>query len=148
MAPALPAAPPTLRSPMASSARSRRTYAASASSTRPAVRSSSYQGVTTVVAGNCGFSIAPTRSEHHDVIVHTLENVEDMDPATLTAGVVWDFETFPEYLDAVRRRGTGLNFTSYIGHSALRLFVMGDAAYERAATAEEVALMAQTVREG
>src|SRR5947207_13675532 len=71
----------------------------------PALRPSPYQGVTTVVAGNCGFSIAPTRSEHHEVIVHTLENVEDMDPATLTAGVIWDFETFPEYLDAVRRRG-------------------------------------------
>ena len=113
----------------------------------PALRPSSYQGVTTVVAGNCGFSIAPTRSEHHDVIVHTLENVEDMDPATLTAGVIWDFETFPEYLDAVRRRGTGLNFTSYIGHSALRLFVMGDAAYERAATPDEIEQMSRLVRE-
>ena len=71
----------------------------------PALRPSSYHGVTTVVAGNCGFTIAPTRPEHHDVIVHTLENVEDMDPATLVAGVPWDFETFPEYLDAVRRRG-------------------------------------------
>ena len=55
-----------------------------------------------MVAGNCGFAIAPTRPEHRDVIVHTLENVEDMDPATLAAGVVWDFETFPEYLDAVQ----------------------------------------------
>ena len=72
----------------------------------PALRPSSYHGVTTVVAGNCGFTIAPTRPEHHDVIVHTLENVEDMDPATLAAGVTWDFETFPEYLDSVRRRGT------------------------------------------
>src|SRR6266508_5822515 len=97
----------------------------------PALRPSSYHGVTTVVAGNCGFTIAPTRPEHHDVIVHTLENVEDMDPATLSAGVTWDFETFPEYLDSVRRRGTALNFTAYIGHSALRLYVMGDAAYER-----------------
>src|SRR6266849_2775913 len=104
----------------------------------PALRPSSYHGVTTVVAGNCGFTIAPTRPEHHDVIVHTLENVEDMDPATLTAGIAWEFETFPEYLDAVRRRGTLLNFTAYIGHSALRLYVMGDAAYERAATAEEI----------
>jgi N-acyl-D-amino-acid deacylase len=114
----------------------------------PALRPSSYHGVTTVVAGNCGFSIAPTRPEHHDVIVGTLENVEDMDPATLSAGVVWDFETFPEYLDAVGRRGTAVNFTAYIGHSALRLYVMGDAAYERAATAEETAQMCELVREG
>ena len=113
----------------------------------PALRPSSYHGVTTVVAGNCGFTIAPTRPEHHDVIVRTLENVEDMDPATLAAGVTWDFETFPEYLDSVRRRGTTLNFTAYIGHSALRLYVMGDAAYERAATTEEIERMCRLVRE-
>jgi N-acyl-D-aspartate/D-glutamate deacylase len=114
----------------------------------PALRPSSYQGVTTVVAGNCGFAIAPTRPEHRDTIVRTLENVEDMDPATLTAGVVWDFETFPEYLDAVHRRGTRLNFTAYVGHSALRLYVLGDDAYERPATAEETARMSELVREG
>jgi N-acyl-D-aspartate/D-glutamate deacylase len=113
----------------------------------PALRPSSYHGVTTVVAGNCGFTIAPTRPEHHDVIVRTLENVEDMDPATLAAGVTWDFETFPEYLESIRRRGTALNFTAYIGHSALRLYVMGDAAYERPATAEEIERMSGLVRE-
>jgi N-acyl-D-aspartate/D-glutamate deacylase len=113
----------------------------------PALRPSSYQGVTTVVAGNCGFAIAPTRPEHRDVIVHTLENVEDMDPATLLAGVTWDFETFPEYLESILRRGTTLNFTAYIGHSALRLYVMGDAAYERPATSEEVDRMCDLVRE-
>jgi N-acyl-D-amino-acid deacylase len=113
----------------------------------PALRPSSYHGVTTVVAGNCGFAIAPTRPEHHDVIVRTLENVEDMDPATLAAGISWDFETFPEYLESIRRRGTVLNFTAYIGHSALRLYVMGDAAYERAATADEIERMCQLVRE-
>jgi N-acyl-D-aspartate/D-glutamate deacylase len=113
----------------------------------PALRPSSFHGVTTVVAGNCGFAIAPTRPEHHDVIVHTLENVEDMDPATLTAGVVWDFETFPEYLAAVARRGTTLNYTAYAGHSPIRLYVMGDAAYERSATDDEIARMAALVRE-
>ena len=114
----------------------------------PALRPSSYHGVTTVVAGNCGFTIAPTRADHHDLIVGTLENVEDMDPATLRAGIAWEFETFPEYLDLVRRRGTGVNFTAYVGHSALRLYVMGEAAYERAATAEESGRgMAELVRE-
>src|SRR5256886_13292497 len=114
----------------------------------PALRPSSYHGVTTVVAGNCGFTIAPTRPEHHDVIVRTLENVEDMDPATLAAGVSWDFETFPEYLEPIGRRGTALNFTSYIGHSALRLYVMGDAAYERPATAEYIERMCELRQEG
>jgi N-acyl-D-aspartate/D-glutamate deacylase len=113
----------------------------------PALRPSSYHGVTTVVAGNCGFSIAPTRPEHQDVIVRTLENVEDMDPATLMAGIAWEFTTFPDYLDAVRKRGTLVNFTAYIGHSALRLYVMGDAAYERAATPEETEQMSALVRE-
>ena len=113
----------------------------------PRLRPSCYHGVTTVVAGNCGFAIAPTRPEHHDAIVGTLENVEDMDPATLKAGVEWDFETFPEYLNAVQKRGTALNFTVYAGHSALRLYVLGDAAYERAATPDEIERMAALVRE-
>jgi N-acyl-D-aspartate/D-glutamate deacylase len=114
----------------------------------PALRPSSYHGVTTVVAGNCGFTIAPTRPEHHDVIVQTLENVEDMNGATLAEGIVWDFQTHPEYMELVRRRGTVLNFACYLGHSALRLFVMGDAAYERAATPEETDQMCRTVVEG
>jgi N-acyl-D-amino-acid deacylase len=113
----------------------------------PALRPTSYHGVTTVVAGNCGFAIAPTRPDHRELIVHTLENVEDMDPATLFAGVQWDFETFPEYLDAVAARGTTLNFVAYCGHSALRLYVMGDAAYERAATPAEIEQMCALVKE-
>jgi N-acyl-D-aspartate/D-glutamate deacylase len=114
----------------------------------PALRPTSYHGVTTVVAGNCGFAIAPTRAEHQETIVRTLENVEDMDPATLMAGIAWEFETIPEYLDLVARRGTTLNFTAYVGHSALRLYVMGDAAYERAATTDEIDRMCALVREG
>jgi N-acyl-D-aspartate/D-glutamate deacylase len=113
----------------------------------PDLKPSSFHGVTTVIAGNCGFTIAPCRPEHHDAIVHTLENVEGMDAASLAAGIVWEFETFPEYLDAVARRGTAVNFTAYIGHSALRLFVMGDAAYERAATPEEIDRMCRFVEE-
>jgi N-acyl-D-amino-acid deacylase len=113
----------------------------------PELKPSSYHGVTTVVAGNCGFSIAPCRPEHHDVIVHTLENVEGMDANSLSAGIAWEFETFPDYLDLVHRRGTTLNFTAYIGHTALRLYVMGDAAYERAATPEEITRMCQLVDE-
>ena len=114
----------------------------------PTLRPSSYHGVTTVVAGNCGFGIAPTRSEHHEVIARTLENVEDMDVATLSAGIAWDFQSLPDYLDAVARRGTLVNFAVYAGHTPIRLFVMGDDAYERPATAEEIGRMAELVREG
>ncbi len=113
----------------------------------PALRPTSCHGVTTVVAGNCGFSIAPTRPEHRDVIARTLENVEDMNGASLAEGIPWDFESHPEYLESVRRRGTVLNFTAYVGHSAVRLSVMGDAAYERAATPDEIERMGRVVVE-
>jgi N-acyl-D-aspartate/D-glutamate deacylase len=113
----------------------------------PALTPSCFHGVTTVVAGNCGFSIAPTRPEHHTVIARTLENVEDMNVASLAAGIPWDFETHPEYLESIRRRGTYLNFGAYIGHTALRLFAMGDDAYERQATPEEVERMREIVRQ-
>jgi N-acyl-D-aspartate/D-glutamate deacylase len=113
----------------------------------PALTPSCFHGVTTVVAGNCGFSIAPTRPEHRALIAHTLEKVEDMDRASLMAGIPWEFTTFPQYLDTVSRRGTRINFAAYIGHTALRLFVMGDAAYERAATAEERAQLERVLRE-
>ena len=70
-----------------------------------------------------------------------------MNVATLAAGIPWDFETFPEYLDSVRRRGSVLNFAVYVGHTAVRLFVMGDDAYHRAAKAEEIERMAEVVTE-
>jgi N-acyl-D-aspartate/D-glutamate deacylase len=70
-----------------------------------------------------------------------------MNPATLAAGIPWDFETFPEYLASVERRGTVLNYTAYVGHTALRLFHMGLDAYERTATEDEVKAMAVSVRE-
>ena len=105
----------------------------------PDLSPSSFHGVTTVVAGNCGFSIAPTRADGVEIIVRTLQHVEDMSFDTLMAGVPWDeFETFPQYLDAVERRGVALNYGCYVGHTAVRLFVMGPEAYERAATDDEI----------
>ena len=103
--------------------------------------------LTTVVAGNCGFSIAPVRRGQRELIARTMEKVEDMDPATLLEGVPWDFETFPEYLASVERRGTVLNYSALIGHTALRLFVMGDDAVGREATEAEIAEMAHAVTE-
>ncbi len=115
----------------------------------PGLTPSRYHGVTTVVAGNCGFSIAPVRPDGMGIIGRTLQHVEDMSLDTLTVGVPWDeFETFGSYLDAVERHGVGLNYGCYVGHTAVRLYVMGDeAAYERAATADELAAMAQVVAE-
>jgi len=113
----------------------------------PALTPSSWHGVTSVVAGNCGFSLAPCRPDHRQLMVHTLEHVEDMSPATLEAGVPWDFETFPEYLDSVERRGTVINYSAYLGHTALRLWVMGDEGYEREATEDELLRMQAVLRE-
>lgn len=113
----------------------------------PALTPSCFHGVTTVVAGNCGFSIAPTRPQDRELIANTMEKVEDMDTATLKSGIPWEFETFPEYLDAIRRRGTLLNYASYIGHTPLRIWAMGNEAVGRAATADEIESMVITIRE-
>ncbi len=114
----------------------------------PALTPSSFHGVTSVVAGNCGFSIAPVRPGDGGVLAKTLKNVEDMSEETLNAGVPWgEFESFPEYLDAVERRGTVLNFGCYVGHTALSIYVMGDAAFQRGPDADELAQMRALVSE-
>jgi N-acyl-D-aspartate/D-glutamate deacylase len=114
----------------------------------PALSPSCWHGVTSVVAGNCGFSIAPVRPEHRELLVRTLQHVEDMSPDTLFAGVPWEaFETFPQYLDAIEQRGTLLNFACYVGHTAVRLYVMGDDGYERDATDDEIHAMQQVIAE-
>src|SRR3569623_439663 len=100
----------------------------------PALAASAAHGVTSVVAGNCGFRIAPATPEGRPTLIGTLEKVEDMDAATLEAGVEWDFETYADYLDAVARRRPGINFGGFVGHTAVRLYVMGAASYEREAT--------------
>ena len=114
----------------------------------PALTPSAYHGVTTVIAGNCGFSIAPVRSDGVEVLARTLQHVEDMSFDTLSVGVPWhEFESFPEYLDAVERRGVDLNYGCYVGHTATRLYAMGDAAYERPATDDEITAMQRIVGE-
>ncbi len=111
----------------------------------PDLTPSSWHGVTTVVMGNCGFGIAPTRPEHRSTIARTLENVEGMSVDALEAGIPWTFETFPEYLDAVAAQSPRLNVAAMIGHTPLRLYVMGDDAVERPATAHEIATMREHV---
>jgi N-acyl-D-aspartate/D-glutamate deacylase len=113
----------------------------------PALTPSCYHGVTTVVAGNCGFSLAPTMPDRRMQIARTLEKVEDMDVESLAAGIPWDFTTFPEYLASVDAKGSALNFAAYIGHTPLRIYVMGDEASSRVATPEEVAQMSALVTE-
>jgi N-acyl-D-amino-acid deacylase len=108
----------------------------------PLCDSSSLHGVTTVAAGNCGFSIAPCRREDRPYIAQMFARVEGMDLSALDH-VDWEFATFGEYL--ATRTGLGINLGMYVGHSAVRRWVLGAEAHERAATDEEVAIMAGMV---
>jgi N-acyl-D-aspartate/D-glutamate deacylase len=113
------------------------------------VSCSPWHGVTTIVMGNCGFSVAPTRPVHRDLIMRTLENVEGMSVDALRAGLGddWPFETFPEYLDAIEERGCAVNVATLLGHTALRMYVMGEDSVEREATADEIAAERAILRE-
>ncbi len=113
----------------------------------PALETSRTHGVTTVLTGNCGFTIAPARPTDRAAIIHMLEGVEGMSAAVLQAGIPWSFESFPEYLAALRALPLGVNVATLVGHSAVRLYVMGADASERVATDSERAQMAQLVRE-
>ncbi len=111
----------------------------------PHATSSCYHGVTTVLAGNCGFSVAPNRPSERDFLARMFAKVEGMSPVALSA-VQWDFETFPEFL-ASRRGRLGVNMACYVGHSAVRRYVMGPAGSEREATDDEIEQMRLVVAE-
>jgi N-acyl-D-amino-acid deacylase len=112
----------------------------------PLGTSSCWHGVTTVVMGNCGFSLAPVVRGQEALAVRNLERAEDMNAATLEAGIDWSWQHFDEYLDAVDRRPKGINYAAYVGHSALRTWAMGERAFDGAAT--EVDLQAMTTELG
>jgi len=107
----------------------------------PFATPSSALGVTTVVIGNCGFTIAPCRPADRDLTLRNLTHVEGMALEALRAGVRWDFETYPEFLDAMERRGVVPNVASFLGHSSLRTYVLGAESTKRPATPAEIAEM-------
>jgi N-acyl-D-amino-acid deacylase len=111
------------------------------------LRPSPELGVSTVVIGNCGFTIAPCRAEHRDLTMRNLTHVEGMSLEVLRRGIRWEFETFPQYLDFIERSGSVPNVAAFIGHSSLRVWVMGAAATERAAGAAEIEEMRRLLRE-
>ena len=113
----------------------------------PLVNPSPALGVTTVIMGNCGFTIAPCRPPDRDLVMRNLTHVEGMSLDALRSGIDWDFETFPEYLDLLERRGVGPNVACFVGHSSVRTFVLRDDAAKRAATPEEVSQMRRLVVE-
>jgi N-acyl-D-aspartate/D-glutamate deacylase len=107
----------------------------------PLGANSCWHGVTTAVMGNCGFTLAPVRSDERPLVVRNLERAEDMEPAVLAAGIPWSWETFPEYLDAVDAVPKGIHYAANIGHSALRTWAMGERAFEERANPDDLTRM-------
>jgi N-acyl-D-amino-acid deacylase len=102
-------------------------------------------GVTTVVIGNCGFTIAPCKPEDRDLTLRNLTHVEGMSLSALREGVDWSFQSYGEYLETLERKGVVPNVASFIGHSSVRTWVMGADASKRTATAQEIAQMRDIV---
>ncbi|MBT3830871.1 MAG: amidohydrolase family protein [Gammaproteobacteria bacterium] len=108
---------------------------------------SSYHGVTSVVMGNCGFTLAPCKQEDADLVFRNLERAEDLSRDAMLEGIDWTWETFPEFLDTVDDLPKGINYAGYIGHSALRTYTMGERAFEAEANEDEVKHMQALVKE-
>ena len=113
----------------------------------PLATSSCFHGVTTLIPGNCGLSLAPCRPEDRDHLIGSFVRVEAMPSQVLKQAVKWEWQSFPEYLARLRQK-LGVNVASLIGHCALRQFVMGEESSERAATPTEIEQMKDLLREG
>jgi N-acyl-D-aspartate/D-glutamate deacylase len=106
-----------------------------------------WHGITSVVMGNCGFSLAPCAEADNDMVMRNLERAEDISPAAMSAGIKWTWETFPEYLDTIENLPKGINYSAYLGHSALRTYVMGERAFHEQATPQDIERMKREVRD-
>ncbi|MDX1484598.1 MAG: amidohydrolase family protein [Alphaproteobacteria bacterium] len=105
-----------------------------------------WHGVTTAVMGNCGFTLAPCAEENKHLVFTNLEMAEEIPPAAMEAGIPWSWETFPEFLDAVDALPKGINYASYVGHSAIRTYVMGGRAYQERANEDDLAALVREVQ--
>jgi len=109
---------------------------------------SSSHGVTTVVVGNCGVGFAPCRPADHDLLIAVMEGVEDIPGAVMAEGLPWNWETFPEYLDALDANPRDIDVAAYLPHSPLRVYAMGErGAQRKPATAEDLARMRELAHE-
>lgn len=106
-----------------------------------------WQGVTTTVMGNCGFTLAPVNPSRNDLVVRNLERAEDISAVAMAEGIRWSWEHFGEYLDAVDRLPKAINYAAYVGHSALRTWAMGERAFVETATPDDLQTMAQELRD-
>ena len=108
---------------------------------------SCWHGVTSVVMGNCGFALAPCRPEQQEWLARCLEAVEDIPTEAMMAGINWTWETFPQYLDNVAKLPKAINYGAFLGHSALRMYTMGDRALTETATEDDLKHMGDSVSE-
>ncbi len=113
----------------------------------PLGTSSCWHGITSVVMGNCGFTLAPCAASDKDLVIRNLQRAEDIPPEAMAAGIEWRWTTFPEWLDCLEALPKGINYSGYIGHSALRTYVMGERAFEQTASEEELRAMQRELRD-
>lgn len=113
----------------------------------PIGTSSCFQGVTSVVMGNCGFTLAPCREAEADLVMRNLERAEDISRAAMKAGIKWRWETFPQFLDVLDQLPKGINYAGYVGHCAVRTHVMGQRAFTDEATEDDLKAMVHHVQE-
>ena len=115
----------------------------------PILAPSSWHGVTTVVMGNCGVGFAPVKPNDREFLIELMEGVEDIPGAALSEGINWQWESFPEYLDALESFPRAIDVATQVPHGAIRAYVMGERCNtDYAPTEDEVAQMAELVREG
>ncbi len=108
---------------------------------------SCWHGVTSVVMGNCGFTLAPCAAPDKHLVIRNLERAEDIAAEAMNAGIDWTWTTFPEFLDRLEVLPKGINYAGYIGHSALRTYVMGERAFEKPAGEDDLQAMERELRD-
>jgi N-acyl-D-aspartate/D-glutamate deacylase len=113
----------------------------------PLGTSSCYHGITTAVMGNCGFTLAPCAEKDKHLVVRNLQRAEDIPVAAMEAGIKWTWTSYAEYLDALEALPKGINYAGYVGHSAVRTFVMGERAFDGPATEDDLKAMEREVRD-
>jgi N-acyl-D-aspartate/D-glutamate deacylase len=113
----------------------------------PLGTSSCYHGITSVVMGNCGFTLAPCAEKDKHLVVRNLQRAEDIPPAAMEAGIKWTWTSYPEFLDALEALPKGINYSGYVGHSAIRTFIMGERAFDGPASEDDIRAMERQVRE-
>jgi N-acyl-D-amino-acid deacylase len=108
---------------------------------------SCWHGITSVVMGNCGFTLAPCSSKDKHLVIRNLERAEDISAEAMDAGIEWSWTTYREFLDTLQRLPKGINYSGYLGHSALRTYVMGERAFDSPATEDDMRAMEAELRD-